>query len=108
MTRVIVALAFVVAHGGCSFKFVHGPNTEGPVPIADDCTTSRAWPITDLVFAALLVAGGIGAIIEANESSSAGKHGAAAAISMLPFGLGFAIASVVGFDRVGNCRDAQL
>jgi len=104
MTRLAILLALT----GCSFTLVHGPDSETPPMMVDDCTTSRAWPITDLVFTALFVAGGVGAIIEANTSSTASKHGATAAISMLPFGLGFAISSLVGFNRVGKCRDAQV
>jgi hypothetical protein len=101
MTR----LVFLLALGGCSFTLVHGPNADVLPPMVDDCTTSRAWPITDLVFAALFVAGGVGAIIEARSSSSGSKHGATAAISMLPFGIGFAMSSLVGFNRVGKCRE---
>lgn len=104
MTR----LAFLLALASCSFTLVHGPNPDVLPPKVDDCTTSRAWPITDLVFTALFVAGGIGAIIEANSGKSTSKHGATAAISMLPFGVGFAVSSLVGFKRVGECRDAEM
>lgn len=107
MKRVLV-LALVVAQASCSFTFVRGPSTDVPAPMVDDCTTSRAWPITDLVFAALFVAGGIGAIVEAKGSSASSKHSATAAISMLPFGIGFVVSSLVGFKRVGDCRDLSV
>ena len=104
MTR----LALLLALTSCSFTLVRGPDSAIVPPMVDtECTTSRAWPITDLVVAGLFVASGIAAIIEAN-SSRASKHSATAAISMLPFGIGFAVSSLVGFNRVGDCRDQSM
>lgn len=99
------AAVLALASSGCSLVLVKGPTQEPIGTIDEDCTTSRAWPIVDLVWAGLLLAGGIGAIAEA--SSTKNRHSAEAAVTMLPTGVTFAIVALLGFQRVGKCRDQR-
>jgi hypothetical protein len=99
-----VPVTLALATTACSFLAVHGPGDPKPTePI--ECTTSRAWPIADVVWAGVFVAAGVGALIEGRSQKRSG-HNAEAAITMVPAGLLFVVSAMLGFDRVGDCRDA--
>lgn len=99
-----LAAALALAVTGCSLLAVHGPgDTTHPGPI--ECTTSRAWPITDLVWAGVMAAAGAGALAEGASGRS--RHGTVeAALGMGAMSLLFVISSLVGFGRIDECRDA--
>ncbi|MEJ7601921.1 MAG: hypothetical protein WKG01_28760 [Kofleriaceae bacterium] len=99
-------LLALMALGGCSLAFVRGPTMDGPTPVADGCSTSRVWPITDLVLALWSVAGGLGAIVEAADPKSNTDNTAQALIGVIPTSIAFGVSSVIGFARVGSCHDA--
>jgi hypothetical protein len=99
-----IPATLALAVTACSFLAVHGPGDPKPTePI--ECTTSRAWPIADLAWAGVLVAAGIGALVEGYTQKRPGHNGEAV-ISMVPASLLFVVSAMVGFDRVGDCRDA--
>ena len=98
--------AVVALTGGCSLAFVRGPSLEGPTPVADGCTTSRVWPVTDLLLSLWSIAGGLGAIVEAADPKSSTDNTAQALAAVIPTAITFGVSSVVGFVRVGDCKDA--
>ena len=110
MKRVVASLT-VLAFAGCSFLAVNGPEiAPGTMPgpgESIDCTDSRLVPIVDIVVATVLLLGGIGALIEAQSGSAGSRHSGEAALALVPTGILFAISAVVGFGRVGDCKNAH-
>ena len=104
MQRVVASL-IVIAFAGCSFLTVNGPNMP---PLGDpvDCTESRIAPIVDVTLATLLLLGGVSAFIDSRSADGRPQAGEAAA-AFLAVALAFGASSLVGFKRVGDCRDAQ-
>ena len=95
-----------VALAGCSVLGVQGPNEPAPgePPMVDaECTTSRALPIADLVGALLFVGGGLLTLVEA-RAGKGNSHSGMTFLMSVPTGLGFAVSSIIGFDRTGSCR----
>lgn len=102
-------VAMLCALAGCSLLAVKGPSTPGPTGIDEDCTTSRAWPIVDVSMAVLLVGGAVAALVDVRSSAPSGRSvdRAQGALSMILPGIAYAISAVVGFQRVGECRDQR-
>jgi hypothetical protein len=107
----VASLALV----GCSFVFVHAPDTSAPPNVYPDCTARKAWPIVDTVLAGVYAAAAVSAIQReddpmsppgTDETKSQLSPRAAAAVS-----LGFAAiagaGAFVGFRRVGKCRASR-
>jgi hypothetical protein len=104
-----------IALAGCSFVFVHAPDSSAPANVYPECTSSKTWPIIDVVVAGVYAAAAVSAIQReddpmpapgSDETKSRLSPRAAAALS-----LGFAALAgaggFVGFRRVGACRASR-
>jgi hypothetical protein len=99
-----VAVLLVLALTGCSFLAVHGPGDRSlGQPI--ECTTSRAWPIADLAWAAVFLASGTAAVIEGYTRDRL-RGNFEVALGTGVASLAFVVSSMVGFGRISECRDA--
>jgi hypothetical protein len=100
--RVALA-ATLVGSGGCSPLFVEAPPTEHARLRYFDCTSSRAAPILDTVFASLY---GISGVMIATDSSAYHDRTLVASLAFaLAAGLG--VSAVHGFSTTSECREAK-
>lgn len=114
----LIAVVTSIALAGCSFVFVHGPDSKAPTNVYPDCTSGKTWPIIDTVVAAVYAAAALGALQREDKMPTSPTPGiavednsklsprAAAAVSV-----GFAAlagaGAIVGFRRVGKCRASR-
>ena len=101
--RAAVALAALGVAPGCSYLFVDGPPPGHEQMQYFDCTTSRAAPIADTVFAALY---GLSALAPAAESGLREDQGlviaALAGVALFEAG-----SAAHGFGRTSKCEAAK-
>ena len=93
---------------GCSLVMTKGPS--GDPRAYPSCTTSITWPIVDVVFSVAFTSALVGAATEDDQMSNLdeGKANKASKITTSALLTGLSVVgAVVGFRRVGACRDAE-
>lgn len=95
--------ALVVSTGGCSYVFVDGPPKNHAQLPYFECSSSKAWPVLDVVLAASLGVGASAAFADRGSSSSDTSEAVIAAAEAALF----AVSALTGYQRVGECREAK-
>ena len=95
--------ALVVSAGGCSYVFVDGPPKNHAQLPYFECSSSKAWPVLDVVLAASLGVGASAAFVDRGSSSGDSSEAVIAAAEAALF----AISALTGYQRVGECREAK-
>ena len=105
------AFSLILSCSGCSFLFVKGKpaNTEAfPPSEAVECTTSKAAPVLDTVFAGLELAR-TGYAVSLDDSKYRGQTLSRGAD--IGLGIGFAAlfvsSAIYGYVKTGDCVDAK-
>lgn len=113
VTRVGLISAMVVSvlsQSACSFLFVQGPPANHAEDPAFDCTTSRGWPVFDVIWAGL---NGLGAASAAGEdaSTTTQPEDGPSRDQVVLIGLGWLVVSgisaIYGFNKTAECSTAK-
>jgi len=98
--RAVAVLKTLFALTGCSFLGAKGPPPGHETMTTFVCTEDRVLPVTDGVFAGILLLSAVG-----DASSSSDSFGIAGPL----FGIGalYGTSSLIGFRRVSACRAAK-
>lgn len=93
--------AVVLTAGGCSYVFVDGPPKNHAQMPYFQCSSSKAWPVLDTVFAASLAIGTVGALADGGSSQDT-----AGAVIVAAEAAAFALSALGGFQKVEACQEA--
>jgi len=93
----------VLTGGGCSYVFVDGPPKNHAQLPYFECSSSKAWPVLDVVLAASLGVGASATFVDHGSSSGDTSEAVIAAAEAALF----AVSALTGYQRVGECREAK-
>jgi len=94
-----------LAGGGCSYAFVDGPPANHARVPYFECSSSKAWPVADVVLAATLGIGAAGAF--ADDGAGSGSKDTTEALLMAAEAAVFAVSALSGYQKVADCREAK-
>lgn len=95
--------ALGTALGGCSWLFVDGPPAAHRQLPYFECSSSRAWPVVDTVFAASTA---LEAAAIAGSSDRTGGANTAAIVAAAESAI-FIASAWYGYDKTSDCREAK-
>jgi hypothetical protein len=99
----LCAIFFIAGSAGCSLLFVDGPPERHRQLPYFTCSTSKAWPVVDTIFAASYAVATAGVLsAETNDSSSK----ASAALVPAAAAALMTASAFYGYGKTSSCREA--
>jgi hypothetical protein len=99
----LCAIFLAAGSGGCSFLFVDGPPEKHRQLPYFTCSTSKAWPVVDTIFAASYAVATAG-VLSADSNDSSSK--ATAALVPAAAAALMTASAVYGYGKTSSCREA--
>jgi hypothetical protein len=100
----LCAIFLTAGSGGCSFLFVDGPPEKHRQLPYFTCSTSKAWPVVDTIFAAAYAIETAAVLGTGTGSGSSGS----ATVALVPAAAAalMTASAVYGYGKTSSCREA--